>query len=195
MGKGEETRAAILRHALDLSSEVGLKAVTFGVLAKRSEMSKSGLYAHFDTKEALLVSVLDVAADRFVDVVLAPALKEPRGIPRLKAMFERWLAWERDELKGGCPFVAAAAEFDDRPGLVRDHLVRHLRDMLGSISRAFSIAIEEGHIRDDVDPDQLAFECWGALLAYHQYKRLLDEDEAEERARGALRRLLNSVRV
>jgi len=186
MRKGERTKQAILDHAMQLSSEVGLEALSIGGLAKRAGLSKSGLYAHFDTKETLQCEVLDNAAARWLDVVLTPALKAPRGVPRLEALFEQWIAWERDELDGGCPFIAAGTEFDDRPGPVRDCLKGHLRDMLGAVGRAAEIAVEEGHLRADLDTDQLAFELWGALLAYHHYRRLLDADDAGARARRAL---------
>ncbi len=183
--KGDETRLAILGQALDLASEVGIEGLTIGVLAKRAGMSKSGLYAHFESKEVLQTRVLDAAAEKFVDVVLAPALKRPRGLPRLQDLFERWQHWETEGLAGGCLFIAAATELDDRPGPVRDNLVRHLRDMLGTIARAARICVEEGHFRQDLDVDQFAFEAWGLLLTYHQYRRLLQDDAVHKRGRRA----------
>ncbi len=192
MGKGDETRHAILNSALDLSSEVGLQGLTFGVLAKLTGMSKSGLYAHFDSKEHLQCQVLDSAASRFVDVVLAPALKRPRGLPRLQTLFEHWLGWETDEFSGGCVFMAAATEFDDRAGVVRDRLVSHLDDMLGAIARGARIAVSEGHFRADLDDEQFAYELWGVLLSFHHYGRLLGHPKAHARARRAFEHLLET---
>ena len=189
MSKGDDTRRSILDQALDLSSEVGLEALTVGVLAKRVGMSKSGLYAHFDSKEALQCLVLDNAAERFIDVVLAPALKQQRGLPRVKALFELWADWTTNGLPGGCPFIGAATEFDDRDGPVRDHLVAHLNDLLGALARAAHIAVEEGHFRPDLDVDQFAFEFWAILLAHHHFARLLRRD-AEPRAGKTFSRLV-----
>lgn len=194
MSKGEQTRSTILHHALDLASEVGLEAVTFGVLAKRTGLSKSGLYAHFDSKESLQCAVLDSAAARFVDVVVSPALKQPRGIPRLERLFELWLKWGNDELTGGCPLAAAATDFDDRPGPVRDHLVGHIKDLLEMVSRAARIAVDEGHFAADLDTTQFAYEFWGALLAQQHFRRLLADPQADARAERAFRRLLDRSR-
>lgn len=194
MSKGDETRNAILSHALDLSSELGLEGLTFGVLAKSAGMSKSGLYAHFDSKEHLQCQVLDAAATRFIDVVLVPALKHPRGLPRLEKLFDNWLQWETDELRGGCLFVAAATEFDDRTGLVRDRLIGHLQDMLGGIARAARIAVEEGHFDPDLDTEQFAYELWAVLLAYQHFARLFGDPAASVRARRAFASLVESSR-
>lgn len=194
MGKGEQTRHAILDQALDLSSEVGLQSVTFGVLAKLTGMSKSGLYAHFDSKQSLQCEVLDAAANRFIDSVIAPALKRPRGLPRIDKLFERWLRWETDEFSGGCVFMAAASEFDDRPGPVQDRLKSHLEDMLGAIARSARIAVEEGHLRPDLDDEQFAYEFWGLLLAYQSYGRLLGRPKARSRATKAFAHLIDSSR-
>jgi AcrR family transcriptional regulator len=195
MGKGEQTRQAILDQALDLSSEVGLEGLTFGVLAKLTGMSKSGLYAHFESKEALQCQVLDSAAARFIDVVLAPSFKKPRGLPRIEEMFFRWMRWETEEFSGGCPLSAAATEFDDRDGPVKDHLKKHLEDMLGAIARSARIAVEEGHFRSDLDDEQFAYEAWGQLLAYQHYGRLLGRPQAAVRARRAFSQLIEASRA
>ena len=191
MTKGAETRRVILDHALDLSSEVGLEGLTIGVLAKLAGMSKSGLYAHFASKEDLQIAVLDVARERWIDDVMAPAIKAPRGIPRIQELFERWVRWGTVEMTGGCPFVAATTEFDDRPGPVRDRLVQHLRDVLDAMERAAEIAIAEGDFRDDVDAAQFAYEMWGNVVAFHGYYRLLREEDAIVRARAALDALID----
>src|SRR5688572_816218 len=130
-GKGAKTKQAILSHALALASKVGIEGLTIGRLADELGMSKSGLIAHFQTKEALQVQVLETGANRFVEDVLRPALKTPRGEPRLRALFASFLSWESSpSLPGGCPLIAAGSELDDRPGPARDYLVRARRDML-----------------------------------------------------------------
>lgn len=195
MTKGSDTRRTILHHAVNLSSEMGLEGLTIGVLARKAGMSKSGLYAHFGSKEDLQCAVLDSAAERFVDMVVAPALKQPRGLPRLEMLFERWLTWETDGLSGGCPFIAASHEFDDRSGPVRDRLVSHLRDLLGAITRAAQISVEEGHLREDLDVEQFAYEMWAALLAYHSFARLMRTSDAIARARRAFANLIRNARA
>jgi AcrR family transcriptional regulator len=195
VGKGEDRKRTIVEQGLDLASEVGLEAVTFGVLANRVGMSKSGLYAHFDTKEDLQIAVLDLAAEDFVDAVVAPALKQPRGEPRVRALFELWLAWPGDRLTGGCPFIAATTELDDRPGPVRDRLVAHLRDLLGALERAATIAVEEQHFRADLEVQQLAYEIWANLVAHHHYAHLFHSREASSRARRAFDALIQRARA
>lgn len=188
--KGDETRRAILDQAVDLSSEVGLEGLTIGSLAKRSGLSKSGLYAHFDSKEALQCEVLDATAAAFVDRVVAPSLKEPRGLQRLRALFERWLDWECEEHSGGCPFVAATVEFDDRPGVVRKRVMHHLKDLLELLSQGAETAIVEGDLDEALDPENFAFEVWGLLLSFQTYSRLLERKDAQSKALGAFEALL-----
>ncbi len=190
VGRTQDIRQTILDHALDLCSEIGLEGLSFGALAKRVGMSKSGLYAHFDTKESLQSDVLDHAAARFIDSVAAPALKKPRGLPRMRDLYSRWLAWEGDEFTGGCPFFTASSEFDDRPGQVRNSLQRHLKDMLEMVSRVAETCIEERHFVSDLDTRQFAFEFYGALLSYHQFRRLMDSARADDMAREAFESLL-----
>lgn len=195
MGKGDQTREAILERAIRLASEVGLEGLTIGRLAGALDLSKSGLFAHFASKEALQVQTLERAAERFVDVVVRPALAEPRGEPRLRALFERWLRWP-DEVPqpGGCIFVQAAVELDDRPGPARDRLVALQRAWLASIASAVKGARAEGHLRRDVDPEQFAFELYGIMLSTHHATRLLRDPRAAARARRAFERLLAAAR-
>jgi len=193
MNKKADTRTAILQQALDLSSEIGLEGLSVGSLAKRVGMSKSGLYAHFESKEDLQAQVLDTAAALFVDVVMVRALKKPRGLPRIQALFDLWIEWSSEELSGGCPFISAATEYDDRSGPVRDTLVAHLRDLTGAMARATRISIEEGHFRKDLDVDQFTFEVWGILLSYHHFARLMRDDDARKRASQAFADLIHSA--
>src|SRR5215470_15929106 len=143
--KGEATRAAILDHAVQLASRVGLSGLSIGRLAKDLRLSKSGLFAHFQSKEALQVQVLETAAAQFIDAVLRPALAAPRGEPRLRALFTRWLEWSRSQrMPGGCLFVAAAVEFDDRPGAVREKLVSLQKDFLELMANVVRAGVAEG---------------------------------------------------
>jgi AcrR family transcriptional regulator len=154
MRKGEETREAILERALTLASRVGLDGLTIGGLADELQLSKSGLFAHFRSKEALIVQLLERAAERFKQVVILPALAAPRGEPRVRALFERWTTW--GERPGGCFFVGAGAELDDRPGPPRDALVRACKDWVDELAKAARIAVREGHFAPSLDPEQFA---------------------------------------
>jgi AcrR family transcriptional regulator len=195
-GKGAETKQAILSHALALASKVGIEGLTIGRLADELGMSKSGLIAHFQTKEALQVQVLETGANRFVEDVLRPALKTPRGEPRLRALFASFLAWESSpSLPGGCPLIAAGSELDDRPGPARDYLVRARRDMFDLIAGTVRSAIQEGQFRPDVDADQFAYEFWGAMLAFHHASRLMRDPKARQRAQAALDSLVQGARA
>lgn len=190
MSKGAATSNRILNHAVDMSSQLGLEGLTIGELAKRIRMSKSGLYAHFDSKEALQCEVLNTAARRFVEVVVRPMLAADRGLPRIETLYSQWLRWTAEEFRGGCLFMAAAMEFDDRPGPVRERLLQHQRDMLETIARAARIAIEEGHFHSDLDDEQFAYDFWGLLMAYHNFARLLNCPKARQRADKAFAQLI-----
>lgn len=196
MSKGERTRDAILEHALRRASEIGLDGITIGRLASDLDLSKSGLFAHFASKEALQVQTLDRAAERFVEVVIRPALTAPRGEPRLRALFERWQRWPVEVPQpGGCIFVQAAAELDDRPGPAHDRLVTLQRQWLGALATAVKGAQEAGHFRADLDADQLAFELHGIMLSFHHAARLLRDRSAATRARTAFERLVAGSRA
>ncbi len=194
MRKGEVTRQAILQRAVQLASHVGLEGLTIGTLAEDLELSKSGLFAHFQSKESLQTETLAYAATSFIDLVVRPALTAPRGIPRVRAIFESWLDWpNRDPLQGGCFFVAAATELDDRPGPLRDRLVGMQKDWLDLLANTVRTAINEKHFHEKVDPEQFAHDLYGIMLAYHHAARLLADPAAETRARRAFDRLLNSA--
>ncbi len=196
MIKGETTRQAILEHAMEVASASGLEGLTIGRLARELDLSKSGLFAHFRSKEALQVQVLQYTASRFVDSVVKPALAAPRGEPRVRAIFERWLDWPRiNPLPGGCLFVAVAAELDDRPGPARDLLVRQQKDWLEVIANVARTAVREGHFRGDLDADQFAQDLHGVMLAYHHAHRLLKDPKAAARARHAFAALVETART
>jgi AcrR family transcriptional regulator len=196
MSKGGHTREVILDTALASASRVGLAALSIGELAREVGMSKSGLFAHFDSKENLQLEVLKVATAHYIDVVVAPALRQPRGERRVRALFENWFDWScKSDLPGGCLFIAAASELDDQPGPLRDYLAASQRDWLGVLAQAARIAVEEGHFRQDLDSEQFAFDLYSIILAYHHFNRLLRLPNARERAWRAFEQLVESART
>ena len=154
-----------------------------------TEMSKSGLFAHFRSKESLQVEVLQRARERFIDVVMRPALAAPRGVARVRALFDGWMRWQAGA-DAGCIFVAASAEFDDQPGLVRDELVRSEQDWLDTMATVAGTAVAEGEFREQLDIEQFAYEMHGIMLAHHHASRLLRSPRSDERARRALDALI-----
>ncbi|WP_029136531.1 TetR/AcrR family transcriptional regulator [Nakamurella lactea] len=199
MSKGEQTREAILREALAQSSHVGLQGITVGMLAEKLNMSKSGLFAHFRSKEQLQTDVLLFAAEHFRRVVLLPALRQPRGLPRLTRLFETWSGWDGYAdfaLPGGCIFVTVAREYDDEPdGPIRDLIVRQQRDWLDSIAIVVRGAISEGHFAPTTDPERFAHDLLAVMLGYHFAARLLRDPQATDRARCSFQRLVEEART
>lgn len=191
MAKGEETRQAILARAFELSTVIGVSGLSIGHLAEATGLSKSGLFAHFGSKEALEVAVVGEASRQFVQDVMVPALREPRGVPRIRALFDRWLAW--GIRPGGCFFIGASAELDDRPGAPRDALSQACKDWIDELTKAAQIGIREGHLRADLDPAQFAFEEYGIMLATHTFYRFLREPDALDRSHRAFERLLDNA--
>lgn len=190
--KGEQTRSEVLRIGVEMTSRIGLEGLSIGGLAQEVGMSKSGLYAHFGSKEDLQCQVLDTAADKFAESVFVPAVREPRGRRRLEALFRHWLEWETAVLDGGCPFIGAASEFDDRPGPVRDRLIGHLERLLAAIAKAADLGRQVGDFRGDLDVEQFAYEVWAILVSYHHYRRLLDRPDSRRRAERAFATLLDA---
>jgi AcrR family transcriptional regulator len=193
MAKGEETRHAILARAFELATVVGVSGLTIGRLAEATGLSKSGLFAHFGSKEALEVAVVEEASRQFVQSVMVPALRQPRGDPRLRALFEQWATW--GQRPGGCFFVGASTELDDRPGAPRDALVRAIKDWIDELAKAVRIAVSEGHFRADVDPEQVAFELYSVMLGMHTFYRFLQDPTTLDRSRAAFERLLEASRA
>ncbi|MBI2752049.1 MAG: TetR/AcrR family transcriptional regulator [Betaproteobacteria bacterium] len=183
MSKGEETRAAILEAGAKIASKLGLEGLTIGSLAEATGMSKSGLFAHFGSREELQLAVLGYGAQRFGAMVVEPALKVTRGLPRLRAMFSNWVDWTiASGLPGGCILISAAYEYDDRPGPIRDAVVRQQKLGVSVLEKAVRIAIEEDHLRPDTDPEQFAFEMFGLVMVNHHHRRLLGDREAHRRS-------------
>ena len=194
--KGERTRTSILERAVDLASLEGLEGLTIGRLADELGMSKSGLFAHFGSKEELQLATVEAASRRYIEEIFTPALREPRGYPRLLAICRSWLSYvRRNVFPGGCFFAAASFEFDGRPGPVRDQIRRLMDDWIGALERAVRMAQAEGHLDPELDPGQLAFELnalfFGANFAFH----LRGDQTAIEKAERAALTRLESVRV
>jgi AcrR family transcriptional regulator len=189
--KGSESKERIVERAFRLASRDGLEGLSLGALATDLGVSKSGLFAHFKSKEELEVAVLAHATDRFEAEVVRPALKAQRGLPRLKRLFEGWLAWLRDPgSPGGCIFVAAAIELDDRDGRPRELLVEKQRQLDALVANLVLGAVTEGHLRTDVDAAQLVFDLRGIILATSYTMRLYRDRGAIDRARAAFERLI-----
>ena len=188
--KGDVTRASIVEASLGVASREGLEGLTIGGLADALKMSKSGVFAHFGSREELQLAVLTAYARRFVDKVLVVAVRRPRGLPRLRAILDLWLAHLSHELKTGCILIGGAFEYDDREGPLRDAMVEIIDGWQAELVKAIRLAIDEGHVRPDVDARQIAFEIYGLMLATHQAARLLRAGDAVRRARAGVERLL-----
>jgi AcrR family transcriptional regulator len=188
MGKGLMTRQKIVDRALALAGEVGLESISLGVLAEHLSLSKSGLFAHFRSKEALQMAVLQEAKDEFTKSVVVPAIAKPRGEPRVQAIFTYYCSWIRSG--GRCIFMALAQEYDDRTGPVHALVVEAQKDLNKVFEKAARIAIEEGHFHSSCDPAQFAFEFFGIAMAYQHTLKLLDDPKTETRAQVAFDALI-----
>jgi len=194
--KGERTRRAILEVAVDLASVEGLEGLTIGRLASELDMSKSGLFAHFGSKEELQVATVQAARDIFLEEVINPSLRAPRGIARLEALADSWISYgERKVFRGGCFFDAAATEFDGRPGAVRDLVARNWADWLAMLETAVRKAQQAGEIDPADDPRQIAYEMNALTTAANRSAQLLGDPTGWKHARRAVHRLLASVRT
>ena len=191
--KGEQTRAAILEVALSIASREGLEGLTIGVLADRMAMSKSGVFAHFGSREDLQSEVLRLYHQHFEQDVFYPSLREPRGLPRLESLFARWVARVSMEIASGCIYISGAVEYDDRPGAIREQLVEMVRLWQLALQRAATQSIQEGQLPPDTDADQLVFEMYGLVLALHHDARFIKRPGSVERAQAGFARLMNSL--
>jgi AcrR family transcriptional regulator len=192
--KGESTRAAIIEQALSIARREGLEGLTIGALAERLDMSKSGVFAHFGSREELQLAVLKQYTARFIDVVLRPAVARPRGLPRLAALLENWLALLAEEIEAGCILIGGACEYDDRPGPLHDALVAIIEGWKAELLRAIRMAQTEGHLDPGADAHQMVFEMYGLMLMLHQDARLLRSSDGVQRARHGLARLIEAAR-
>jgi AcrR family transcriptional regulator len=189
--KGQQTRAVILEAALGLSSHMGLEGLSIGALAEVTQMSKSGVFAHFGSREELQIAVIREYHARFEEEVFFPAVREQRGLPRLRALFERWVRRVSIEVDSGCIYISGAVEFDDRPGPVRDALASMVRAWQSALERAIRLSIEAGHLRPDTDSLQMLFEVHGLILALHHDARFLRLPGAVDRARKGFDRIVS----
>jgi|SRR5690349_13955771 len=192
--KGAATRDSIIDRAYQIVRKEGFEGLSIGTIADSVGMSKSGVFAHFGSREDLQLAVLDAAAQRFTEHVFLPALRERRGLPRLEAIGRRWMKWLRSE-QGGCPMVSAAIEYDDRPGVIRERVIFYQTRLRKELARAIDMAVESGELSKDTDSAQLAFEIFGVELVVHHDSRLFGFDEAIERGERALERLIASYRI
>jgi AcrR family transcriptional regulator len=180
--KGQQTKLAIVEAALGLATQIGLEGISIGALAEVMHMSKSGVFAHFGSREELQISVIREYFHRFEHEIFYPAMQEPRGLPRLQALFANWMKRVTIELQSGCIFISGAVEFDDRPGPVRDALASSVKTWLAAVYRAVVQAKEVGHLRSDADEHQMAFEIHGLILALHYEARFLKKPGSIARA-------------
>lgn len=192
--KGRRTRQEILDLAVDLASHEGLEGLTIGQLAQQTGMSKSGLFAHFGSKADLQLAVVDHARDIFVRKIVDPARAEAKGVARLRALVLNWLDYlEQSLFSGGCFFAAASAEFDGRPGAVRDRLVALLREWLNAIEFSAQKAREMGELSAETDPRQIAFEVHALVMEANWAHQLLDDKDALRRARVGIENRLRAA--
>jgi AcrR family transcriptional regulator len=190
------THAAIIDAGITMAQEAGLESLTIGTVAERAGLSKSGVFSRVGSREDLQIAVLREYARRMTERALLPALRAPRGLPRLQAIFSGWLDWVRDEKIGSsCLFISGAVEYDDRPGPVREEVFSGLSEWRRQLARTVRQAIDEGHLRPDVDPEQMAFELSSIILGVHNDIRLFHDARAFTRARTAFDRLLADAAV
>jgi AcrR family transcriptional regulator len=194
MRKGEITRAAILDMALDLASRDGLEGLTIGLLADKMNMSKSGVFAHFGSREDLQIEVVKTYHRHFEKEVFYPCMKEPRGLPRLEAMFAYWIKRVTVEIASGCIYISGAVEYDDRPGAIREALLGMVRAWQDALHRCVRQAIDMGHLRKDTDPQQIIFEMYGLILALNHDARFIKRPGSMNRAQFGFERLLEAYR-
>lgn len=190
MQKGQLTKATIIEAALGLSTQIGLEGLSIGVLAEVTQMSKSGVFAHFGSREELQISVIREYFGRFEQEVFFPALHAERGLPRVEALFHNWMKRVAIEIQSGCIFISGAVEFDDRPGPVRDALATSVQTWLSALFRAVVLAKQCGHLQADADEHQMAFEIHGLILALHYEARFLKNPGSIERANQGFANIL-----
>ena len=181
--KGRQTKAAIVNAALGLASQIGLEGLSIGALAEVTGMSKSGVFAHFGSREELQISVIREYHDQFESEVFYPALSCARGLPRLQSLFDNWMQRSTTEIDSGCIYISGAVEFDDRPGSVRDALASSVNTWQNALQRSVAQAQVEKHLTAKADPLQVAFEIHGLILALHYEARFLRNPGAADRAR------------
>lgn len=195
MQKGQQTKATIVDAALGLATQIGLEGLSIGALAEVARMSKSGVFAHFGSREELQLSVVREYHERFETEVFYPALKAARGLPRLRALFANWMKRTSAEIDSGCLYISGAAEFDDRPGPVRDALASSVKTWLKAVHRAVTQARDEGHLSADMDANQMVFEIHGLILALQYEARFLKSSHSLDRTSRGFENILQRYGV
>jgi AcrR family transcriptional regulator len=190
MHKGQQTKVTIIEASLGLATQIGLEGLSIGAIAEITQMSKSGVFAHFGSREELQISVIREYFSRFEQEIFYPALQAPHGLPRVRALFDNWMKRVAVEIQSGCIFISGAVEFDDRPGPVRDALASSVQTWLQALFRAIVQAQVCGHLGADADPHQIAFEIHGLILALHYEARFLKNPGSLERANTAFSNIL-----
>lgn len=194
--KGEDTRAQILSAAVVQASASGFESLTIGSLAEKTGMSKSGLFAHFGSKQELQIAAVDEAGRQFAEAVFLPALKVPRGLKRVRALFENWITWpERAGLPGGCPIDAASREYHHQPGPMRDAVVERQAQLDRELAKAVQMAVSSGELKADTDPSQVAFEMISIVLGFYRMNLHFGQVESATRARQSFERLIQQHSV
>ncbi|MFZ0677501.1 MAG: TetR/AcrR family transcriptional regulator [Candidatus Binatus sp.] len=185
------TRERILHQGLALMSQSGLIGVTLGVLADQVGMSKSGLFAHFRSKEDVQIELLSHMAEFAMAHVVEPSMKADEGLPRLRALVRNWFGWaQRAGLPGGCPVAAGLFEFDDVEGRVRNKILEMEGQWRLTLTELVQRAVELGHLRRDLDVDQFVWELCGIYLGHHAAHRFLRSADADRRAETAFEALV-----
>lgn len=194
MTKGFATKENILKAAFEFTSKFGLESLSIGELAKSVGMSKSGLFGHFKSKEKLQIMVMDYASENFTLKVIMPALKSARGVDRIEKMMMNWKKWSSSYLPGGCPFLSAIVEFDDRPGAVHDHIKELQGTMIRTFEKSVNIAIEERQLKSSTDKKQMAYELYSNMIGYHIYNRLLRDKQSGKRFETLYQDIINKYK-
>ncbi len=189
--KGRQTKQAIVGVALAVAKQLGLEGLSIGALADAAGMSKSGVFAHFGSREELQISVVQEYFDRFRQEVFMPSLAQPRGLPRLNTMVANWMQQVTAQSEPGCLFISGAVDFDDRPGPVRDALHNAIRTWLDALEHTVTLAQRIGHLRIEDDARQIVFEIHGFILALHFEARFLQNPSALGRAQAAFQQLVS----
>ena len=193
--KGLATKSVILQAALEIASKSGLEGITIGHLAESVGMSKSGVFAHFGSREELQIEVIRKYYEYFSEIVFVPALTKTKGLPRLRHMIEAWLKMSVGEDTSSCFFIAGAAEFDDRPGIVRDELIRSVEDWRSALLRAIKESIAAGHLKKIVAPQEMLFQLYSIVLGAHHDSRFLQNPKSLTLANKLIKNIFLSNQV
>ncbi|MFZ2163692.1 MAG: TetR/AcrR family transcriptional regulator [Sideroxyarcus sp.] len=189
--KGDATKAAILNAALEVAEVSGLQGITIGVLAEKTDMSKSGVFAHFKAREDLLVEVVREYHRRFEQIVFEPAMAQPKGLPRLKKMIATWLEITSAAESTGSVFITGPIEFDDQPGLIRDALVQSVEIWRQALLRSINESIQLGHLKASTDPDVILFQIYSYVLGVHHDVRFLHVEKSLATAKKLIEEILS----